>query len=42
MKHTVFGMVTKGMDVVLSIPPRDPMKPDFPGVKILSVDVLEE
>jgi len=41
-KHTVFGMVTRGMDVVHSIPPRDPMKPEYPGVKILSVDIIEE
>jgi len=40
-KHTVFGVVTKGMDVVLAIPPRDPMNPEYPGVKIISVEILE-
>lgn len=40
-KHTVFGVVTKGMDVVLAIPPRDPMNPEYPGVKITSVEILE-
>ena len=29
-KHTVFGQVTDGMKVLLSIPPRDPSKRDSP------------
>ncbi len=41
-KHSVFGQVTKGMDVLLSIPPRDPSKRDAPAVKINSVTILEE
>jgi cyclophilin family peptidyl-prolyl cis-trans isomerase len=41
-KHTVFGEVMEGMDVVHSIPARDPMNPAFPGVKILSIDIFEE
>ena len=41
-KHTVFGEVLDGMDVVLSIQPRDPMNPTYPGVKILSIDIIEE
>jgi cyclophilin family peptidyl-prolyl cis-trans isomerase len=41
MKHTVFGEVVKGMDVVLAIPVRDPMRPQYPGVKITSVDITE-
>jgi cyclophilin family peptidyl-prolyl cis-trans isomerase len=41
-KHSVFGEVTSGMDVVLSIPPRDPGRPEYPGVKIQSVDITEE
>lgn len=40
-KHTVFGEVLEGMEVVLAIPPRDPMKPQTPGVKILTVEILE-
>jgi cyclophilin family peptidyl-prolyl cis-trans isomerase len=41
-KHTVFGQVTKGLDVLFSILPRDPMKPEYPGVKIQSVDIEEK
>lgn len=38
-KHTVFGQVTKGIDVLMSIPPRDPQRPQYPGVKLLSVEI---
>lgn len=41
-KHSVFGQVTDGMDVLMSIPPRDPMKPEYPGVKILTVEIGEQ
>ncbi|MEW6240719.1 MAG: peptidylprolyl isomerase [Chloroflexota bacterium] len=40
-KHSVFGQVTGGMDVLMSIKPRNPMNPEYPGVKIHSV-VIEE
>ncbi len=40
-KHSVFGKVTKGMDVVMAIPERDPGRAKAPGVKILSIDVKE-
>jgi cyclophilin family peptidyl-prolyl cis-trans isomerase len=41
-KHSVFGQVIEGMDVLLSIPPRDPMRPEYEGVKILSITIREE
>ena len=41
-KHSVFGKVTTGMDVLLSIPPRDPMRPGNPGVMINSITLTEE
>ena len=41
-KHSVFGQVTKGMDVLLSIPPRDPMRPEYAGVKILTITIQEQ
>ncbi len=41
-KHSMFGQVTKGMQVLLSIPPRDPAKCDSPAVKLLSVTILEQ
>ena len=40
-KHSVFGQVTDGMDVVMSIPERDPSRPDSPGVGINSVSISE-
>jgi cyclophilin family peptidyl-prolyl cis-trans isomerase len=39
--HAVFGQVKAGMDVVNSIPPRDPQRPEYPGVKIQSVEIQE-
>ncbi len=40
-RHSVFGEVISGMDVVLAIPPRDPVRPEYPGVKILDVIITE-
>jgi cyclophilin family peptidyl-prolyl cis-trans isomerase len=39
--HTVFGRVTSGMDVVLSIPERDPSRSTQPGTKIQSIEIRE-
>jgi cyclophilin family peptidyl-prolyl cis-trans isomerase len=41
-KHAVFGRVTKGMDVLLQIAPRDPTRAGQPGEVIQSVTVTEE
>ncbi len=41
-KHSIFGQVTDGIDVLLSIAPRDPQRPDQPGVKLNSVDIIEK
>ena len=41
-KHSVFGKVKSGMDVVLSIPPRDPQNPQYPGVQIKSITIEVE
>lgn len=40
-KHSVFGKVESGMDVVLAIPPRDPNQPDASSVSMKSVTILE-
>ncbi len=40
-KHSIFGQVMEGMDVLMSIPPRDPARPEYPGVKILRVTIEE-
>lgn len=40
-RHAVFGQLTGGMDVLLSIPERDPMRPQYPGVKINSITITE-
>ena len=42
-RHTVFGAVTEGMDVVDSLTPRDPnQSPDFPGDTLIEVLIAEE
>ena len=40
-KHTVFGQVVEGLDVLMSIPTRDPGNVNAPAVKIISVTVEE-
>jgi cyclophilin family peptidyl-prolyl cis-trans isomerase len=40
-KHTIFGEVSEGMEVLLAIPPRDPSRPDSPAVSIVSVTVQD-
>ena len=40
-KHTVFGQVAAGMDVLLTIPQRDPMKVNSPAVKLNKVTIQE-
>ena len=40
-RHTVFGKVVRGMDVVFSISERDPSRATTPGVKIHSVEIQE-
>ena len=40
-KHTIFGELAEGLDVLMSIPPRDPQAPEYPGVKIESVQITE-
>ena len=39
--HAVFGEVIEGMDVVNSIPPRDPMSASTPGEAIASITINE-
>jgi cyclophilin family peptidyl-prolyl cis-trans isomerase len=40
-KHSIFGQVTAGMDVLMSIPPRDPQRPEDPGVHLNSITIQE-
>ena len=40
-KHGVFGVVTSGMEVVLSIAERDPQRAREPGTRINSIDLTE-
>ena len=41
-KHTVFGQLTTGMDVLKKITPRDPSTAQTPGVKIIKVTIAEQ
>jgi cyclophilin family peptidyl-prolyl cis-trans isomerase len=40
-KHSVFGEVAEGMDVLMSIPPRDPSRVDAPSVRLNRVEIIE-
>lgn len=41
-RHTIFGRVTRGMDVLQSLTPRDPQKyPRTPGDALQSVEIQE-
>jgi cyclophilin family peptidyl-prolyl cis-trans isomerase len=40
-RHSVFGKVSKGMDVVLAIPDRDPARARTPGTAIRSIEITE-
>ena len=40
-RHTVFGQVVEGLDVLMSIPARDPGNVNAPAVKIISVTIEE-
>ena len=41
-KHSVFGQVISGMDVLLSIPTRDPMNLNSPAIKLNKIIIQEE
>ncbi|MEA3326665.1 MAG: peptidylprolyl isomerase [Chloroflexota bacterium] len=41
-KHSVFGEVEEGMEVVFSIPARDPINPENPSVLIKSIEINEK
>jgi cyclophilin family peptidyl-prolyl cis-trans isomerase len=40
-KHSVFGQVTDGMDVLNAIPTRDPQKANSPAVHLNSITIQE-
>jgi cyclophilin family peptidyl-prolyl cis-trans isomerase len=40
-KHSVFGQLTQGEDVLMAIPERDPRSKNAPAVKLLSVTIQE-
>ena len=40
-KHSVFGCVVSGMDVLMSIPVRDPARAREPGTRIHAIEVAE-
>lgn len=40
-RHSVFGKISEGMEVLLSIPERDPSHAPQPGTRIVSVEIIE-
>lgn len=40
-RHTVFGQLVEGEDVLMSIPARDPGKPNAPAVTIETIEIQE-
>jgi cyclophilin family peptidyl-prolyl cis-trans isomerase len=40
-KHSVFGEVVEGMDVLLSIPDRDPTNVNAPAITIQTIEITE-
>jgi len=40
-RHSVFGEVIEGMDVLLSIPDRDPMNVNAPAIQIYTIEIIE-
>lgn len=41
-KHSVFGQVVNGIDILMAIPPRDPQKVGAPAVTIKTIHIEEE
>jgi cyclophilin family peptidyl-prolyl cis-trans isomerase len=41
-KHSIFGQVTQGIDVLMSIPERDPRRVSAPAVHLHTVEITEE
>ena len=41
-KHTVFGQLIEGEDILMGIPPRDPMQISSPSITLLTIEILEE
>jgi cyclophilin family peptidyl-prolyl cis-trans isomerase len=41
-KHAIFGVLESGMEVLNAIPPRNPAAPEYPGVRILTIKIVEE
>jgi len=40
-KHSVFGRIVEGQDVLMAIPPRDPNQRGAPAVRIHTIEILE-
>ena len=41
-KHSVFGEIIEGEDVLMAIPARDPGNQDAPAISMISIKIIEE
>ena len=41
-KHSVFGKLIEGEEILMSIPPRDPMQKNSPSIALKTIEIIEK